>query len=171
MMEPGSMEQTRTEKEVFQQLLQDFREILQRNNINCDLLTLKKGKEFSSVRLDSSLVFRLVCRENERYFIISENYWKCFSESIDAAPDPKLKNSIRVPFHLSQALFFSQSLCRILDQVIDEIPKEFDCCSRYLACSDAKRCVNPNQDLALRCGYKRIMKRGRIFYGKNRNIE
>lgn len=62
-------------------------------------------------------------------------------------------------------------LQEILQVVIDRFPKDFDCCSRYLACSDAKRCVHPNTEFSLKCGYRKILRRGRIFYGKNRNID
>jgi len=57
-----------------------------------------------------------------------------------------------------------------MECVIDAIPKQFDCCSRYEECSNAKRCIHPNPETALICGYRKIMKKGRIYYGKNKNI-
>jgi hypothetical protein len=52
---------------------------------------------------------------------------------------------------------------------LDEPVEHFGCCSRYGQCSDEKKCVQPDRDLARGCSYKRNLENGRIFYGKNRN--
>lgn len=46
----------------------------------------------------------------------------------------------------------------------------FGCCGRYEACSDAKKCIHPDQLFAAACAYKKNLEQGRIFYGKNKNI-
>lgn len=46
----------------------------------------------------------------------------------------------------------------------------FACCSRYVECSDAKKCTNPNFMMALSCAYKKNFEAGRVFYGKNKTI-
>lgn len=61
-------------------------------------------------------------------------------------------------------------LINVVGQTVNRYPKEWDCCSRYLECSDAKTCVHPDKSFALGCGYRQILSSGRIFYGKNRNI-
>lgn len=48
--------------------------------------------------------------------------------------------------------------------------KELDCCSRFLECSDALECVNPCKSRGIVCGYRKKLKKGIVFYGKNRNI-
>lgn len=45
----------------------------------------------------------------------------------------------------------------------------FGCCSRYEACSDAKRCIHPDQEFSSACAYRKNLEEGRIFYGKNKN--
>lgn len=47
----------------------------------------------------------------------------------------------------------------------------FGCCSRFNECSDAKECVHENKLYACACQYKKNLDAGRIFYGKNRNID
>ena len=47
----------------------------------------------------------------------------------------------------------------------------FDCCNRYLECSDAKECTHPDRDFSLCCSYRRMLKQGVIFYGKNRTTD
>ena len=61
----------------------------------------------------------------------------------------------------------------VVDAEIDCIPRSdpYDCCSQYLECSNSKKCVNPRKDSSMSCGYKKILKSGRIFYGKNRNVD
>lgn len=47
----------------------------------------------------------------------------------------------------------------------------FGCCSKFNACSDAKKCVHENKLYSMACSYRRNLDAGRIFYGKNRNID
>ncbi len=47
----------------------------------------------------------------------------------------------------------------------------FGCCNKFIECSDAKRCVHENKLYSKACSYRANLESGRIFYGKNRNIE
>jgi hypothetical protein len=62
-------------------------------------------------------------------------------------------------------------LGRALQDAINRLPKSWDCCSRYMECSNAKRCVHPDPSLALECGYRKILASGKIYYGENRNVD
>lgn len=46
----------------------------------------------------------------------------------------------------------------------------FGCCSAYIECSDAKKCIRIDPMFYGRCQYRRNLIEGRIFYGKNKNI-
>ena len=46
----------------------------------------------------------------------------------------------------------------------------FDCCSRYLACSEAGHCTHPDIMFAGQCTYRQKLRTGRIFYGTERNV-
>lgn len=46
----------------------------------------------------------------------------------------------------------------------------FDCCSRYMGCSNAKKCIHPDIMMASQCTYRQNLNAGRIFYGENRNV-
>ena len=65
---------------------------------------------------------------------------------------------------------YKEVLCKIVNILVDGYPCEFDCCSRYEACSDALRCIHPIPNFAIKCAYRKNLKKGKIFYGKNRNI-
>lgn len=47
----------------------------------------------------------------------------------------------------------------------------FGCCSSFEKCSDAKKCVHENKLYSKACIYRGNLDQGRIFYGKNRNID
>jgi len=45
----------------------------------------------------------------------------------------------------------------------------FGCCSRFLECSDAKRCIVTDESFSVLCTYRENLENNRIFYGKNAN--
>ncbi len=53
---------------------------------------------------------------------------------------------------------------------LNEPADSFGCCSRYIECSNALKCINPDKKLAKGCQYKQNIESGKIFYGKNKNI-
>ena len=71
----------------------------------------------------------------------------------------------------------SDSICEFLRNVVlrglasYESNSSFACCSRFIQCSDAKKCVHDNKLYAKGCKYRANLEAGRIFYGKNRNID
>ena len=46
----------------------------------------------------------------------------------------------------------------------------FGCCSMFIECSDAKRCIHENKLYSKACAYRKNLEAGRIFYGKNKTI-
>lgn len=46
----------------------------------------------------------------------------------------------------------------------------FGCCSHFIECSDARKCVHPNKLYSRACWYRIKLEQGRILYGKNRNV-
>lgn len=83
------------------------------------------------------------------------------------------KNPVYIKFPLpscGEIELYRDLLTHVFNEVLDTIPKEFDCCSRVEQCSDAKMCIHPDKKLAFKCGYRRILKGGRVFFGKNRNV-
>lgn len=83
---------------------------------------------------------------------------------------------IREPFDIIRLISYIQTLC---EKVIDTVASEdaIACCSRYVECSDAKKCLvvdRPDYPQIWRqyfsCYYKRNLRQGKIFYGKNKNI-
>lgn len=47
----------------------------------------------------------------------------------------------------------------------------FGCCSQFIRCSDERQCLHENKLYSTGCYYRHNLEAGRIFYGKNRNID
>lgn len=80
------------------------------------------------------------------------------------------KNFIKCTY--SDAITAYKATLFIVDLFIDEYePNEhFGCCSKYIECSDAMKCLNKDLIRSKACYYKKNLKEKRIFYGKNKNI-
>lgn len=127
---------------------------------------------YTSVYFKTFTVFRVRFRRGAHYILIPV----LFQDMIPAgfktkqiASDPLY---IRLPVDSEHpAEIYTEFLVRIAGETVNRYPKEWDCCSRYMECSDAKKCVHPDKVFALDCGYRKILDSGRIFYGDNRNVE
>ena len=62
-------------------------------------------------------------------------------------------------------------LTNILEYALQhyEPSDRFGCCSKFVACSDAEKCLHANNFYARCCWYRKNLEAGRIFYGKNKN--
>lgn len=182
-----------TEEWVFQLLRPALSAEMDICNTGIDYICAEKGDNYTSIcfltheivsvdnngkiieKTNKHLAFRICSRGNHHYFGVPTNLLALASDDIlsrttTLKSDPAYSRCRfdPTPDGVEQ---YSDYLRKVLESAVDAIPKEFDCCSRVEACSDAKKCLNPNPDLAITCGYRKIMKSGRIFYGKNRNID
>lgn len=67
--------------------------------------------------------------------------------------------------------YATNSLYLYLRDYIYAFDERFGCCSLYLECSNQRKCTHPDRLLAKNCSYKHKLKKGIIFFGKNRNID
>lgn len=54
---------------------------------------------------------------------------------------------------------------------LNEAVETFGCCSKYVECSDNKKCLCTDLIFRLGCQYKKNLEAGKIFYGKNKTIK
>lgn len=127
---------------------------LEENGLTGDFLSFQKRRSYCSVYFNrSSVVVRI--RGGESPFIeIPHN--AIYTRT-------KLRS-------LEEIQTYQPDIVESLRNILDQWPKQFDCCHRFKECSDAKKCIHPDKAFALDCGYRKILKSGRIFYGENRNI-
>ena len=165
---------TYDEKWVFEELRDCLEHAIDQNSADVGKLKVKEGKSYTSVFYDSQMAFRICCRDRQCYFSVANIYADCAEPNITATQLSKNRNDQFTNFAFDSTkediAKFARFLSSVMERVIDAIPKQFDCCSRYEECSNAKRCIHPNPELALACGYRKIMKKGIIYYGENKNI-
>lgn len=164
------------EVQTYQLAEETIRAVIRSNSLGEEFITCQKGKTDSSywsITYFGALIARIHFGKKVSYF------------SVDVAAKEQLEQSgIRYDMIKSDQDFVRillqepEDILPCLDvvasatqRVLDNIPKEFDCCSWVEACSDARRCVQPNDGLRIGCGYRKILASGRVFYGKNRNVD
>ena len=125
----------------------------------------------SSVWYDTQLICRIKFTRKSSYLLIPKRFNNCFSYKISLRADRTEKDLFRLSFEDETDLYQYKECFECALRLVDNaLPKDFDCCSRYNECSDCLHCIQPNKQLAIGCGYRRILNSGTIFYGKNRNI-
>ena len=146
---------TTPEHAAFELVKPSMLEVLAANGLGEEFLTIEEKRSYYSVYFDKSSIVLRIHSGKKPYIEIPENgtYQK-------------------IPLNdLSEITEHTERIKLSLESVIDSLPKDFDCCHRFAECSDAKVCTNPNKEMALKCGYRKILKSGRIFFGRNRNID
>lgn len=132
----------------------------------------KTGDGYTSVFCGNFTVFRVKLRRGQHYISFPASFR-------DMVPPGYPVKSLRSDAKYLRLLideqhpaeFYTDFLVKLTCETLNRYPKEWDCCSRYMECSDAKGCVHPDKTFALGCGYRKILNSGRIFYGANRNID
>ena len=129
------------------------------------------NKDYSSVWYDSLLAFRLKLRRNTHYIEVPLDSRKAVQGIAPLSAQKEMSGGFwRVKLGTEPVSEHADVLAAVLKKAIDRMPKEWDCCSRYMECSNAKRCIHPDPSFALVCGYRKILASGKIYYGENRNI-
>lgn len=136
-----------------------------------DLLVRSAAKSYTAVLFCNFTVFRLRLRGKQPYLSIP----LLFSDLIpEGAPQKRVSSEpkyIRLLIDEAHPIdFYAPFLAQIAGATVDRYPKEWDCCSRYLECSNAGSCTHPDKAFAMQCGYRKILSSGRIFFGEKRNV-
>ena len=165
------------EQAAFQLLKSALEETLAKDNLAPKSIFFREGSAekslYSSVYLfNEGCIFCRICfRGKQHYLSIPSKYEELIPEGVTykiLSSDPSYcRIALGSVEEVSQ---YKTILCEILAAQIDTFPVEFGCCSRYEACSDAMRCIHPDSDMAIKCAYRKNLKKGKIFYGKNKNI-
>ena len=124
---------------------------------------------FSSIYFGSLVIFRIRCRGQGDYLEVKAKARDLIPEDLNPYPG-KTDSMIRIPIQpdgLNPAVL---AIVRpVIEETVKQQGKDFDCCDRYMECSDARQCVR-SDFRAFLCGYRKVLKSGRVFFGKNRNV-
>jgi hypothetical protein len=145
-------------------------EIFESNEKSLESVELKINKQYSTVSVENTAAIRIKLSSKTNYISVKSRYIHLFKESMKLTSGKSEKDWIRYQITTEYDL---DEISNILLYIYDDCKPSgtmFGCCSRFNACSDAKKCVNPNKQHAKNCWYNENLKRGKIFYGVNRNI-
>lgn len=134
-----------------------------------ELLLINPTQSYSAVFIGSLTVFRLCVRGRKKQISVPvslkdliPSHWR---QTTSKSEEKYIIVPIENPLH-----DYDDFLVSLAGATIDRYPKEWDCCSFYMECSDAKVCIRTDKKIALACGYRKILNSGKIYYGKNRNV-
>lgn len=153
-------------------IIASLRKAVSSKGIDAERLTTKINAAYSVVFLSNFTVFRLRFRGKQHYIalpIMLQDLIPQNAPTKRVKSDPKYIRILVDDTHTAES--YADFLIRVAGETVLRYPKEWDCCSRYMECSDAKTCVHPDKGFALACGYKKILASGRVFYGQNRNVD
>ena len=138
---------------------------------DASLLSFKPNKSgYSVVTFGVLTVFRLRLRGKQRSVSVPTSFEDLIPQTWRTELPKAEPKYIRIEIANQPLNSYTDFLCALAGAAVDRYPKDWDCCSRYLECSDAKRCIHPDKKMALSCGYRKILNAGKIYYGKNRNV-
>ena len=136
-------------------------------------LSLQKCRGYYSVTYLSAVIARIHFGKKSSYISVDAKAAKPLLtlSTIEFSVKKSDMQLVRIKVNAPEdVLHILDIIAASAQSALDSIPKEFDCCSRYEACSDAMQCLQPDKQARLGCGYRRILATGRVFYGKNKNV-
>lgn len=145
------------EEKMFDVMRPALDQVLAQNHLPSKFLVLKARKGFYALSFRGNMVLRI--SSGKKMYL-----------DLPTPGNPKALKRIKMDTTGDVAAYLPE-ISAALQNEISNIKPDFDCCSLYEACSDATHCVHPDADFSLKCGYRKVLQSGRIFYGKNRNIE
>lgn len=153
-------------------LLPDLVHSVDANGGLSSLLSTNVTEGYTVLFYGNLTAFRLKMRGKIHYISIPTLFLDLISPDAPqkaVSAEPKYRRVIIDEKHPASS--YAEMLIAIAGETVNRYPKEWDCCSLYLQCSDARKCVQSDKLFSLGCGYRKILSSGRIFYGKNRNVD
>ena len=133
---------------------------------NTEVLELKVQKSHYSLVFVKKLLFRIVKKSDQYILQFPKEYENLF-------PEKELSKSKWIEVHLKgidEIFSLKDNIKKIFDSELNKMHGDpFGCCSKYVKCSDARKCVHEDFLLSLCCQYRLNLLENRIFYGKNKN--
>lgn len=131
-------------------------------------VVLNKDKTIS-INAKTGLTAKIKIGKKVSFVEIKEQYVKHFKGCVVKYPASRAPRIMISSFN--EVFSYIKQLAVVYSEVLTEQAGEhYGCCHRYVECSDALKCLNPDYLMSLACGYKGNLEAGRVFYGKNTNI-
>lgn len=132
-------------------------------------ITVSNTKSYIAIKAKSYIAAKVFVRRAFLKIEVDKKYASLF-DGVEVEYNDKNEARIKVK-SIEDVISFSYQLGVISMETLAEFGGEsFGCCGRYVECSDAKQCIHPDKLFARACAYRRNLEKGKIFYGKNKNI-
>ncbi len=142
-----------------------------------ELISFRENKDSQSFCLGSNaLVVLKQTKKVQRILVKNTLFKKTDIDLTEILPSAKLVDTKSEPLYTKIETQLDDDILDCIYPYIEQAiqdyqpPKTFACCSRYEQCSDAKKCIHPQQLYAKQCWYRDNLENGSIFYGKNKNV-
>ncbi|MEG1945432.1 MAG: hypothetical protein RR058_08430 [Oscillospiraceae bacterium] len=165
-----SFDNLRPETKLYKQIEPDMIKVVGTNNAPADSITFTENKSYFTLLYRSNVVFRVHFSKKAGWIEIPKRLRDIavrHGKQLSGETDSYLKIDVDGVEAACCDLFFYSEL---LDMQIDLYPTAHSCCSRYVECSNAKCCVNPDKEISMDCYYRKNLKAGKIFFGDDANI-
>lgn len=160
------------EQSAFDLVYPQIKDIIYDEDEKKDILSVEPIKNMTSVYfMGNAVFFQIRLRKKSRYIAIDDEFECYITADIDKDKVKKTGGKIRLTMENPEDILEYVPVLRAVLGVVCSRYREFSCCSRYEQCSDAKRCIHPENRFAIGCIYRENLRAGRIFYGKNRNVD
>ncbi len=140
------------------------------NDKSLEPVKLIPNKAYHTIEIEGNAAIRLIISSKNQYISVKLKYEKLLINPIIPGSAKSQKDWIKYQISTEDDL---DKIRLALIEIYDNCKPSgsmFGCCSRFNACSDAKKCIHPDRNYAKNCWYQENMKQGKIFYGKNRSI-
>lgn len=159
------------EREFLSRIAPDLRATIEDMGGDSQLMKVSVTISYTAVMFGNLTAFRLRIRGKQRYISIPLTLADLIPNDAPTKKASTGEKYCRVLITDEHPLdSYTSFLINVVGETVNRYPKEWDCCSRYLECSDAMTCTHPDKVFALGCGYRKILGSGRVYYGKNRNV-
>lgn len=153
------------EREIFETIKSIFVDA----NIDVEPLSLRENKTNFTVCYFNSVLCLIKISKKSRFLSFDVKHRNLFDENYNIKQLTSDLNRFRVNItDVEDVRGMANQLIEILSALT--VPATFDICSRYMECSEQKKCVHPDKWHSRECSYKRKLESGIVFYGSNRNI-
>ncbi len=164
-----------TNSPTIESVYQEIANCLMASGIPADVLKLKPLQQSgtASVLALEKIMCKIAVKQQLAYLQVRLRFEKqAEAAGLAFEADRSLENYIRIPISDEQPV---SAMKYILQEAFKMAYREnadtsFGCCSRFIECSDARKCTNPKPLFALGCAYKDNLENGRIFYGQHPTV-
>lgn len=155
----------------------DFKDILylkiknylDENKFSYENIEIKENAADISYLLSTQIFFKSMEKKGEKYILLKKHFSKFLEENNIPYKSSKSSVWLKIKYDLFDDNVFKDLMFKIYDSMYSF--DDFDCCSRYMECSDNRHCIHPDKSLAFGCTYRKKLEKGIIFYGKNTIID